>query len=653
MKIDKLLICLIFLSFVIILIMGKSSPIIASDKENFEINQVQLTENVTLRMDLVFCGYNETEIDLTFLSSNLPSNRLFLFWVGDVPIETEIEFDWHIHFASQGYTDALNSLVDDNSWSATTSDLNTTALNLQEATGERMSIFSPQDGTAINGTAVEEYLVENSAFETNLPSYTFYFLNFSHFDSTDHTQEHWFEIDGIDPDSNITASWWRLEWDNDLNPNVEYPYPAWGFQNRLYFIDPYCHQWYTKWTEIWWNSDDQEGSIDYRTRDLDTFLAGYTPGTNSYKQQLALYLTDWLNDIVWDTAGRMDGSWNNERAISAQVLMLNDFINHSYSQKDLEWIIHEKILLDSLEYVIPPELASISIDTIWANLTDHPELETIVVENTLNASDLSHYPWYQNKWTYLDGNAIFSGFRDLREVYFDLNQADTTFTAWFLLMKNISMVYYYYGEWREFTALGGSGNVVFFKDLNRYFASDGTTPRSGATNILTHEIGHVLGFAHAESGSDALEGAGGFMCDAMSYYAVQGTPKFSIFTRDSFYRRSCITVRQVTSTVIDYWRVRSDRNETTFIAIDNILALGSSAFESKNYFEAFLNYRQLYDLVNYLEEQETTGTEGTTDIGGTSTIPTSSSSKTYIDVPSWNILFLLLSILLLKRFKRR
>ncbi|MFX0062235.1 MAG: hypothetical protein ACFFC7_08600 [Candidatus Hermodarchaeota archaeon] len=568
--------------------------------------QADFIDEITVRVNLVFVGYNEEQIDLVQLNNNIYSSLLFegldFGWnqtTEEYPyqLDLRINLDWQFHFASQEYATALDNFVDNNSWFATTSALNTTALNYQEITGERMSIFSPQNGTAINGTAIEKYLANNNGFESEEPGYAIYFLNFSRFDTVDHSQEHWFEIDEIDPDSNETVSWFRLEWDNDLNPDVKYPYPAWGFRNRLYFIDPYCHQWYTKWTDIWWNPDSWEGRIDYRTTDLDSYLANLTPGTSFYRQALSTFLSGWLNDIVWDTAGRTDGYWANERSIGVQLLMLNDAASHGYTRKDLNWIVHDDIFLDAMEYIVPPEVANFTIETTWANISDFPILEEIITNHTLGAESLDQNPWYRPNWTYLDGSPIFYQFLEVREDYFDLSNADAIFTCWFILMQNVSMVWNSYDNvWNEFTALGGSGNTVFFKDLNRYFASDGVKPRSGATTVLTHEVGHVLELMHAEGWDDASQGAGGFMRDTMSYY-VEGTPHFSVFLRDSLYRMSSIYARQLANKTVNLWRYGPNRNNPALDDFESIMAAGDSLFNSMDYFNAFLEYRKLYDLL--------------------------------------------------------
>ncbi len=173
------------------------------------------------------------------------------------------------------------------------------------------------------------------------------------------------------------------------------------------------------------------------------------------------------------------------------------------------------------------------------------------------------------------------------------------------------MVAYAYGEYREFTGLGGGGNVVCFKDLNRYFASDGITPRSGLTTLLVHEIGHVLGFMHAEITNDADEGTGGFMRDVMSYYS-EGTPYFSKFLKDSLHRTSSLVAYYRNEESIEDYRANSLHDPDILATIDAVISEGEAAMDTMNYLDAFRAYKKLYNMTDYLIELKPTPTFPTT-----------------------------------------
>ncbi|MCK5299399.1 MAG: hypothetical protein KAJ76_10860, partial [Candidatus Heimdallarchaeota archaeon] len=124
---------------------------------------------------------------------------------------------------------------------------------------------------------------------------------------------------------------------------------------------------------------------------------------------------------------------------------------------------------------------------------------------------------------------------------------------------------------------------------------------SGVTTLLVHELGHVLGFGHAEITNDAVEGTGGFMRDVMSYYS-EGTAYFSVFLKDSLYRTSSQVVYYRNKPAIDAYRENTLHNTTILAQIDAIITEGVTALGSLNYLEAFLAFRQLYDLTLSLEE---------------------------------------------------
>ncbi|MHA1501104.1 MAG: hypothetical protein ACTSSB_04580 [Candidatus Heimdallarchaeota archaeon] len=244
----SLLVVSLFVGSITARITTNSFAMGGSDPNNFTANVGEQTELVIIPFDIVFSGYNQEYINTTYFNDNLNDFVSYPFvdvmyhpitedYIGHLNLNMILEFNFY--FTSTSYDTALDSFIDTNSWNANTSALNITQLNLQEETGERLSIFYDQEGRAINGTALEHYLATNDGYVSTGPSYAIYFLNQSRFDTADHSLEHWFEIDEVDPDSNVTADWWRLEWDNDLNAGVEYPYPCWGFQNRLFMVDPF------------------------------------------------------------------------------------------------------------------------------------------------------------------------------------------------------------------------------------------------------------------------------------------------------------------------------------------------------------------------------------------------------------------------------
>ncbi|NHJ05954.1 MAG: hypothetical protein EAX90_14095, partial [Candidatus Heimdallarchaeota archaeon] len=211
----SLLIIFLFFGFIMANISTYSFALEDFENVNLEINTVP-TAQITIPIDIIFSGYDEENIDLIMINNGL---RKSVFYTGidyvwnentqsdDSLLDLEIILDFNFHFTTESYTSALDSFIDTNSWNSNTSALNATRLNLQEETGERMSIFDKLDGRAIDGEEVEQYLAVNKGYVPTRTSYAIYFLNQSQYDAEDHSFEHWFEIDETDPDSNETVDW--------------------------------------------------------------------------------------------------------------------------------------------------------------------------------------------------------------------------------------------------------------------------------------------------------------------------------------------------------------------------------------------------------------------------------------------------------------
>ncbi|UCD97039.1 MAG: hypothetical protein JSV35_03020, partial [Candidatus Bathyarchaeota archaeon] len=139
----------------------------------------------SLPLNVVFVGFEESVVDTILVDQHLQKDCQFIY--GSFTIEWNVTVSYH--FANSTYYSRLRAFLLANSVNGTdtTSALNETALQIQKNTGTKMSIFQSQSGRAINASAVEEWLVSNPYNASLEPSYWFYVLNFTEFDSTDHT----------------------------------------------------------------------------------------------------------------------------------------------------------------------------------------------------------------------------------------------------------------------------------------------------------------------------------------------------------------------------------------------------------------------------------------------------------------------------------
>ena len=473
---------------------------------------------VDLSVDIVFVGFDEGVV----LTGVLDSKLLDLY-VPDLYVPPPSVFDltysvtYEYFFADPQYSQELQEFALEHASPSTTSRLNATALLHQESTGERMSIFLPQNGTAINATAVEDWLIDNPYASSSVNGYSIYVLNLSSLSTAppDDSWRHWFEVETKDPDTAVDVDWWRLEWDNELNRPMHYPYLGWGNRSRTFFFDPSAHQWYLQWDYIWW----QRGPVpptefhDHFFTDLRTFLLKIDLGTTTGREDLTVYLSGWLNVLL---RGLLFPHWGTHRLVqnvSVQLLVLNGVQEQGFTKQDLEWVLSEEPLRTGLEDLIP--VFEWQFETRVADLEEHPQLQELI----------ANFSWVADGWTYVDGDLLWRALDERADEYFDLEAADLVVTGVSLVLRNASLTFW----GTEFTGLGGENSTLTLMELSRLYEPDMETPRSGFTWIVLHEIGHVLGFNH-------MGYMGDFTGDVMGYYAW--TAYFSQFSKDSWYRLS-------------------------------------------------------------------------------------------------------------------
>jgi len=461
----------------------------------------QATQTIShdIPLDVVFVGYDQEAIDMAAMDSVITKD----YTVPYVEWSLNYYFDVNYVFANQTYLQTLTSFILQNSVEGinTTSKLNVTALEYQKATATKMSIFLPQSGRAIDAIAVENWFAANPYVSSSTPHYAFYVLNFSMFDTPDHTWEHWYNLTEPELDANTVRDFWRLEWDNPLNPHVDFPYAGFSYRHPLFFVDPSAFNWYLTWARIWWELDQYitDPKYDYYYEDLDTFQQTHDLTTPEGKTTLGYYLGGWIDDILSNTFA--SAVWVQPTVSqSLQILVLNNASEYGYTYENLKWIINTSLVKDAVEQLAPWISTDVSVK--FANLSEYPDVEALLQRCIINKT---------NGWTYIDGLSFFYGLEDLRRWHFNYNKAEMVVNGYVTLLKDASMIV----DNGEFTGLGGDRQVLLMKSIDRYFREDGVTPKSGLSCYMTHELGHNLGFGHTFGWNTY---AGDFAFDVMGYY---------------------------------------------------------------------------------------------------------------------------------------
>lgn len=485
------------------------------DDEPTDLTTGTITENIThtFNLHVVFVGYDENMIDTALIDANIGHYYELPYWDAFMKCTFSINYT----FASRSYFESLRTFIIQHSVSGTgiTSAMNETALQYQRETGTRMSIFLPQSGMAIDAYAVEQWFADNPYgyandddgdsldYEREL-GYTFYILNFTEFDSPDHSWEHWFNFTRYDVEAKSINDYWRLEWDNPLNPDVKFPYTAFTSRYRLLFLDPSAFQWYLTWARIWWGLDPYliGPKYDYYYEDLDSFLASHDVTKPEGRNSLALYLAGWIDDFLFNLLSPVIWS-ETGNTLSLQVLVLNNVSQYGYPNEEMKWILNSTLVEEAVKELAPYMQVQVSVR--FENLSSYPEIEQMLNDTFLEERD---------GWKYYDGYQLFFALHSVRDQYFYMKAAEVTVNGYVFLLRNASMETGPGGM--EFTGLGGLRQVLLLKSIDRYFRPDSVTPKSGLGMMMIHELGHNLGMPHTFS---FMRYAGDFANDAMGYYS--------------------------------------------------------------------------------------------------------------------------------------
>lgn len=450
------------------------------------------TETFTLSQDIspiernwlaniVVVGYDQSLIDELILLQGLPTVRYYA--TDNVEIIYNIDYD--IHFADANYFGDLHEVMLENSINGTGTGtrLDESALIYQKNhLDEPQRIFYPRDGRAIDGYVVEDWLEANPFVTPPSLGYTLYLVNFSEFDSTDHSIEHWYDYYPADPDTGEEQDWFRLEWDNELNPNVTMDYPYFGGRYNTYIVDPSAHQWYLKWCRIWW-SEEIGTEYDFWTQDLEDIVGSLNLSIPADVSTLNVY----LRECIWDPITQLFFPYQHQPA---------KYVN-SGNLKALVFCMDVAIgtSVDSLEWVTDAEMQKAHLEELY------PFIQWTVDVEYLDIDEES--TWENLFWTYAtvepdgttvaDGGAMFGAiYNVMRPLYVADDENINVFGVVFI-KKQMEM--HVYG--RTYTGLGGSGQTVIWKSWERYYRPDGVTPKDGISSVQLHETMHAIGFHHS------------------------------------------------------------------------------------------------------------------------------------------------------------
>ena len=463
----------------------------------------------TWTTNVIIVNYNQSLIEETTLLADMPTERTYV--TDTVMITHNIEYN--VYYADQSYVDELSQVVMDNSinGSDTGTRLNESALVYQKNNPDELQrIFNPRPGRVIDGYAVEDWLEQNPYVTPPELGYTLYLVNFSSLDTAYHDLEHWYDYHPIDPDTGEKQDWFRLDWDNALNPNVTMDYADFGGRYNTFLVDPSAHQWYLKWCRIWW-SEDITTEYDFWTQDLEDKVAALDLGIPSNVMALNAY----LQECIWDPINLLFYPYQHQPAKYVESGLLRSLVicmdvADGISVDSLRWITNAEMQKAHLEELYPFIEWDVQID--FLDVDSNPLWNTTFWMDSYVDSDNT---------TIVDGGSMFDTIYDImRPQYVDVESENIEVFGVVFIKKQMEMQI----DGHPYTGLGGRGLTVIWKSWERYYRPDGVTPKDGISAVQLHETMHAIGFLHTW---EPEHYAGDFSFSPMGYFAYHnGTATF-------------------------------------------------------------------------------------------------------------------------------
>ncbi|MBY9001034.1 MAG: hypothetical protein KGD64_08980 [Candidatus Heimdallarchaeota archaeon] len=503
------MILLLFSSFIIV----GESDISQEDKINLSSFPENFDTNLTVYVR--YLGFDEEIIDDETIESLLPA--YFTKW--DVNYgTTQLNFNYDFKHMEDLYFNGLKNYIQSIGINGTGVgySLNITRLEEDMISGERSDIFIPEDGLVADASDVESF-ISTFIHEPNLEmtGYTLYLLNFSSFDTPDHSLEHWYNVEKTSFDTNETISHWYSGYDEIPSR----PTLGWGGNNRFCYLDLSSQSWYFDWLLTVWTSFYPGSFSYYDYPDIDSLIQMHNPQTSAGQAILTTYISDWLYSYLGNIFSAYYSDDQIGESYSLQVKVFDNLTNNGFTADEIEWVISESRMLKQLEKDLPWIKWNVEVEYVM--LTDYPELYGEIASYIHEDIDGMHIEVMEGLFYTLSNDLVN---------HFDFDAADTVLPCYFFLTNEIGFRY----NGVSFAGLGGMGWEILLGNQNSIFKdADPTQPRRGYSAVMIHELGHSLGLPHPHSSSYGWGSS--FFQDVMNYFSFS-EESFSTFNKDGIAR---------------------------------------------------------------------------------------------------------------------
>jgi hypothetical protein len=505
--------------FSILLLFVSSFVIVGETSFNQEIttsiSNIPDNFDTNLTVYVRFLGFDQDIIDEDAIEGMLPG--FLTKW--DVNYgATLLNFNYDFEHLDDLYVNGLKSYILSNGVNGTGVgySLNITKLEEDMISGERTDIFIPEDGLVIDATDVENYIstyIHVPSLETS--GYTLYLLNFSSFDTPDHSLEHWYDVEKTSFDTNESISHWYSGYDEIPSR----PTMGWGGNDRFCYLDLSSQSWYFDWLLTAWTAFYPGSFSYYNYPDIDTLIQTHNPYSPAGQDILTTYIADWLYSYLGNVFSAYYSHYQIGETYSLQVKVFDNLTNNGFTAEDIKWVISESRMFSQLEKDLPWIEWEVEVDYIF--LTDYPELY----------DEIASYVHEDVNGMYVEvTEGLFDYLSNKLTTHFDFDAADTVLPCYFFLTNEIGFRY----TGISFAGLGGMGWEILLGTQNSIFKdANPALPRRGYSAVMIHELGHSLGLPHPH-GSTYGWGSS-FFQDVMNYFSFS-EESFSIFNQDGLAR---------------------------------------------------------------------------------------------------------------------
>lgn len=468
---------------------------------------VEVIRNWTIH--LVAVNYRSDLLSSTILTEGLPTQRVYL--VEGATIIYNVYYD--VSLANESYTNSLRQVIMMHSINGSETGTRIDEGNLQYQKlnpNESQRIFYPRAGRVIDAYPVEDWLIANPAVTPPDLGYVFYLLNFSELDTPDHGLEHWYDYRPMDPDSGQNQDWFRLEWDNELNPDVKLEYAGFGGRGNIYVLDPSADQWYLRWARIWWSDPPHDNEYLHCTMDLEDRVSLLDLATPAGRSSLNSYLRDYIYDpVAYLMVPGQHAPSAFVRSGLLKVLVFCMDVQEGVTVDSLRWVTSAQMQARYLAEFLP--FIPWNVDVQYLDIDSYPSWSAL----------FQQYSQVLGNKVIVDGGSMFDAiYNQMRSRYINIDNPNVNVFGVVFVKKNMEMQVY----GRAYTGLGGGGQTVIWKSWERYYRSDGITRKSGVSEVQLHEAMHAIGFGHTW---DYYHYVGDFSYSPMAYFGSHnGTSTF-------------------------------------------------------------------------------------------------------------------------------